>query len=267
MPPVALAYDDVGAGPAVVLVHGHPFDRTMWGPQRTSLAGGFRVLTPDLRGYGRTPATEGTVTMGELAGDVWDLIDRLEIDDVAVVGLSMGGLVAMEMAIGRPGRVWALGLVATTAAPVTQEERRRRLAAADEAEAEGMAPLVRSMSPRLFGPHAPKALVAEIGDMMSRNNPGGAAAALRGRAVRPDYREGLRRLDMPAFVCTGTCDVWSTAEVTEELVGCLRHPRTLFLPDVGHLPNLECPEWFNVELADFLHTSRKVTGPGGRSDQ
>lgn len=247
-----LAYDDLGNGPVVVFVHGHPFDRSMWRPQLRSLSGRFRLVAPDLRGYGQSPATAGTVSMGELAGDVWELLAELEIDEVAVVGLSMGGLVAMEMAIGQPQRVRALGLIATTAQPVTEDERRQRLALADEVEEVGTEPLVRSMGPRLFGPDPDPEMAAQVLGMMAHNNPQGAAAALRERAARPDYREALRKLSMPSFVCTGTDDTWSTPEVTRELVGCLREPRVLLLPDVGHLPNLERPKRFNEELSDFL---------------
>lgn len=252
MAPVALAFDDAGSGPAVVLVHGHPFDRTMWASQVHGLQSRFRVITPDLRGFGDSPATPGIVRMGELAADAWDLLARLGVGDVAVVGLSMGGLVAMEMATSQPHRIWGLGLVATTAAPVTEDERRQRLAVADEVERTGMSVLVESMAPRLFGPGADAEVVAQVTEMMRLNNAVGAAAALRGRAERPDYRTGLRTLAVPTFICTGSSDPWSTAEVTDELIGCLAEPRRLTLPDVGHLPNLEAPAAFDAALGEFL---------------
>lgn len=247
-----LVHDDVGSGPTVVLIHGHPFDASMWWPQLASMGTEFRLLAPDLRGYGRSPATGGTVTMAELAQDVWALLDELDVEAAAVIGLSMGGLVAMEMAISDPQRVWALGLVATTAEPVTDAERRQRLSLADEVEVTGMGPVVDIMGPTLWGPHADAATMARVGQMMLANNPVGTAAALRGRTGRPDYRPGLRGLGIPSLVCTGTADPWSTAEVTHELVECLPHCRTSTLPDVGHLPNLEAPERFNVELSGFL---------------
>lgn len=252
MPTVRLARYELGDGPPVLLVHGHPFDRSMWRPQLQSLSDRFRLIAPDLRGYGRSPATSGSVSMGELADDLWALLAELGIDDVGVVGLSMGGLVAMEMAIARPQRLWALGLVATTAQPVTDGERAQRLALADEVEAMGMEPLVLSMGPRLFGSHADDQTVGEVLAMMAANNPLGAAAALRGRACRPDYRDGLRTLTQPSFVCVGERDVWSTPKVTQELTECLHEPRTLTLPGVGHLPNLECPARFDEELSGFL---------------
>lgn len=112
-----LAYDAAGSGETVVLIHGHPFDRTLWAPQLAALQGSFRVIAPDLRGFGHSPVTPGQVTMREYAADIEELLDSLDITRAAVVGLSMGGLVAMEMTTANPERYWALGLVATTANP------------------------------------------------------------------------------------------------------------------------------------------------------
>lgn len=247
-----LAFDDCGEGPAVVLLHGHPFDRSLWLPQRELLAeAGFRVLAPDLRGYGESPATPGTVTMADLANDVAALVDKLGVELPSVVGLSMGGLVAMELAIHSPG-IHALGLVATTAEPVTDDERRRREGLAEAAEREGMAPLVEQMRIGLFHPECPPSVVATVTQMMERNNPMGAAAALRGRAIRPDYRPGLRQLRIPTFVCAGSIDPWSTKEVTDEIVGCLSNPQVAVLEGIGHLPNAEAPAEFTRRMIEFL---------------
>jgi 3-oxoadipate enol-lactonase len=247
-----LAYDDAGAGPAVVLIHGHPFSRSMWAPQLDALSHGYRVIAPDLRGYGASPVTPGTVTMSQLAADVASLLDRLGVSRAAVTGLSMGGLVAMELAIADPARWWALGLVATTAEPVTGAERADRLARAEQAERDGIRPLAEAMAARLFGPDVDPAVAARVLAMMLATDPRGAAAALRGRAERPDYRPLLRELDLPAFIGTGDHDVFSTAGITDELTGCLRRSHRVTLAGAGHLPNLELPDRFNAELLGFL---------------
>ena len=257
MDAVELAYDEAGAGPVVVLIHGHPFNRSMWAPQLAvlslaALSDGYRVIAPDLRGYGGSPVTPGTVPMGQLAADVAHLLDRLGVSRAAPVGLSMGGLVAMELAIADPARWWALGLVATTAAPVTEAERADRLARADEAERDGIRSLAQDMAGRLFGPDVGPAVSSRLMAMMLATDPRGAAAALRGRAERPDYRPLLRELDLPAFVCTGDHDVYSTARITDELTACLRHPARVTLPGAGHLPNLEQPGRFTTSLRTFL---------------
>jgi 3-oxoadipate enol-lactonase len=146
--------------------------------------------------------------------------------------------------------------VATTAQPVTAAEQADRRARADLAERAGMAPIAQGMNERLYGPAPDPALVAGITAMMLATSPQGAAAAFRGRALRPDYRPRLRELDVPAFVCVGDRDTWSDAAVTDELVASLRRPARLVLPGVGHLPNLERPELFNAALAEFLDGAR-----------
>jgi 3-oxoadipate enol-lactonase len=252
MATVDLAHDDVGDGPAVVLIHGHPFNRSMWAPQVAALRDRFRVVVPDLRGYGESPVTPGTVTMARLAADVSLLLDRNGIAAAALAGLSMGGLVVMELAAAQPERWWAYGFIATTAQRVTADEAQARLASARTMEEQGMRPVAEQMSARLFGPAPDQELTRNITAMMLATNPAGAAAAVRGRAERPDYQPVLKSLNAPALVCTGDHDSYSTAEVTSELASCLRDPEVVLLEGVGHLPNLERPGEFSEYLLRFL---------------
>jgi 3-oxoadipate enol-lactonase len=247
-----LAYDDAGCGPCVVLIHGHPFDRTLWEPQVQALRGTFRVLAPDLRGFGRSPVTPHTVSMRELADDVEELLDGLGIGRAAIVGLSMGGLVAMELATGSPERYWALGLIATTAEPATPAERQLRRERAAAVERDGIGVLIDHMHTGLYGPSCPPAVRAGVDAMMAAAPPAGAAAALRGRAERPDYRPLLAALDIPAFVCTGTADPWSNDTVTAEILSCLKRAEATVFDGVGHLPNLEARAAFNQAILAFL---------------
>ena len=254
-----LAYDAAGHGECVVLIHGHPFDRTLWDPQLVALRDGFRVIVPDLRGFGQSQVTPGSVTMREYASDVEHLLYDLGITRAAVIGLSMGGLVTMELAGARPERYWAIGLVATTAEPVTAQEKLTRRQRADAVDRDGMGVLVDYMHTGLYGPGCPPAVRARVDAMMAATSPAGAAAALRGRAERPDYRPVLAALDVPALVCAGTADPWSDQAVTAEIVACLRYPELVMIDGAGHLPNLEAERQFNEALRGFL----RVHAPGG----
>ena len=247
-------YDDYGDhhGNCVLLIHGHPFDRTLWDPQAAALRGSFRVLVPDLRGFGRSPVTPGRVTMREFAADIEELLDGLGIARAAVVGLSMGGLVAMELAAARPQRYWALALIATTAEPPSPDDRRTRYERAAAIERDGIGVLIDYMHAGLYGPACPPAVRARVDAMMTAAPPAGAAAALRGRAERPDYRPLLARLDIPALVLAGTADPWSTQAVTDEIAASLRRPELAVIDGVGHLPNLEAETTFNGALEAFL---------------
>ena len=247
-----LAYDDAGRGDCVVLIHGHPFDRTLWAPQVAALRDRFRVLAPDLRGFGQSPVTPHCVLMREYAADIEELLDDLGITRAAIIGLSMGGLVTMELAASQTERYWAIGLVTTTAEPVTPQEQATRRERADAVERDGTGVLVDYMHTGLYGPACPPAVRARIDTMMSAAPPAGAAAALRGRAERPDYRPALARLDIPALVCTGSADPWSNQKVTDEILGCLKRPELLVIDNAGHLPNLEAESEFNAALGAFL---------------
>ena len=248
-----LSYDDVGSGECVILIHGHPFDRTLWEPQLARLRGRFRVLAPDLRGFGRSPVTPGRVLMREYAADIEDLLGMLGITRAAAVGLSMGGLVAMELAAASPERYWALGLVATTAEPPSPQDLLIRDERADATERDGIGVLVDYMHTGLYSPDCPPAVRARVDAMMAAAPPAGAAAALRGRARRPDYRPLLAALDIPALVVAGTADPWSNAAVTAEIVASLKQPELAVIDGSGHLPNLEAEDQFNQALITFLN--------------
>jgi 3-oxoadipate enol-lactonase len=256
-----LAYDERGSGPSIVFLHGHPFSRAMWAAQLVALGDEFRVIAPDLPGYGESPAVAATLPMRAIADTVVELLDSLEIERSTVVGLSMGGLVAMELGLGYPERVAGLVLAATTAAPLTDEERERRRASAADVEANGMLPHTVEMLPRLFGPVASRdpTITVPIVTTMLETDPAGPAAALRGRAERPDYERLLRDLRPPALVIAGDHDAYSTQEVTEQLVAALPEPEVSIFPGVGHFPNLEASEAFDAAVRAF---ARRVSRSG-----
>ena len=107
---VETVFEDEGNGPAVVLLHGFPFDRTMWRDQIEVLRGSYRVIAPDLRGLGETQSSVEVATMDQMASDVAALLDQLEIDRAVICGLSMGGYVAFDFQHSFPDRVRAFVL-------------------------------------------------------------------------------------------------------------------------------------------------------------
>lgn len=251
--PTPLAYEERGSGPALVLVHGHPFSRCMWRGQLDSLSDAFRVVAPDLPGYGESPARGETIAPRGLADAVIELLDAIAVERATVVGLSLGGLVAMELGLGYPERVTGVVLTATTAAPLTPEEAEMRRETASRLEREGMLDHALEMAGRLFGPAARRdaTLVLPILETMLTTSPAGAAAALRGRAERPPYDRLLGELRVPALILAGDADFFSTAEITEQLVASLPDPEVVILPGVGHLPNLEMPARFDAVVRRF----------------
>jgi 3-oxoadipate enol-lactonase len=137
---VFISYDDVGSGNAVLLVHGHPFNRTMWQPQVQSLRWNYRTISLDLRSYGKSRLGLDTVsTLETMAEDLLCLLDHLSVGRVCLVGLSMGGQVAMEYARAFPDRTAAAVFAATFPQAETPEGVEVRNKMADRLLAEGIA--------------------------------------------------------------------------------------------------------------------------------
>lgn len=254
---ITIGFDDVGEGPNVlVLVHGHPFNRSMWRPQIAYLRdSGWRVIISDLRGYGETTVVPGTTTLDVFAADIAALLDHLGVRDVVIGGLSMGGQIVMEFCRLHTARVRGVLLAATYPQPETDEGRLSRHAMADRLLREGMHQYADEVLPKMLAPRSITALpnVAEhVMDMMRTASPEGAAAALRGRAERPGYDDTLASLDVPGLVIVGSEDAYTTQRDAEQMGELLKHSDLVWLEGIGHMPNLEAEEAFNLALGQLL---------------
>ncbi|WP_033212609.1 alpha/beta fold hydrolase [Kitasatospora phosalacinea] len=256
----ALHYDESGPadGTPVLLVHGHPFNRTLWAPQADALAAaGYRVITPDLRGYGESEVTPGTVLLADFADDAAALLDHLGVERAVVGGVSMGGQIAMEFHLRHPGRLLALVLSDSSAPAETEEGKEFRNRMADRLLAEGMAGYADEVIDKMLAPYNVTALpetAARVLGMMRATDPRGAAAALRGRAERPDYRDTLRTVTVPTLLLVGADDVYTPVTDSEAIRALVPHADLAVIHDAGHLPGAEQPERFNAALLDFLRT-------------
>ncbi len=263
---ISAAFDDLGNGtdqsPAtrmervLLLIHGHPFDRSMWRPQaEAAAAAGWRVIVPDLRGYGETTVVSGKTTLDVFANDLAALLDRLGVNRAVVGGLSMGGQIAMEFARLHPNRVQGLLLAATFARTDTDTIQRYRHELADRLEHEGMARLADELLPKMLAPQSIQdgpQLAAMVHAMMQRAPALGAAAALRGRAERRSYEPVLAALMIPALIIVGDQDAFTSRDDAEQMQKLLSRGRLVWMHGVGHMPNLERPREFNDALLAFL---------------
>jgi 3-oxoadipate enol-lactonase len=253
---IEMAYDVEGSGPTVVLLHGFPFNRTMWSGQVEALSDRYRVVTPDLRGFGETKAVgDEPATMSEMAEDVAALLDGLEIDRFTLGGLSMGGYVALAFYRRFPLRVRNLILADTRPQADTDEARENRERMARQALAEGMGGIVDAMLPKLLAPETlaeNKGVAERLREMMSSTDPSGAAAALRGMAERPDQTSLLPRILAPTLILVGSEDQLATPKDAELMRREIRGSRLEVIEGAGHVSNLERPDEFNGALRAYL---------------
>lgn len=252
---IEIGYDQAGSGTPVVLLHGFPFNRSMWSEQIEALLPRHRVLAPDLRGHGETTVTSGTAAIEEMARDVSALMEKLNISRAAVCGLSMGGYVAMALYRMFPLRARALVLADTRPGADTEEARANREVQAEKAVREGMAGIADAMLPKLLSPKTVArnpAVVARVRDMILKTNPEGAAAALRGMAQRRDQTPFLSRVVTPALIIAGREDMITPLSESELMHREIGGSRLEVIEDAGHISNMEQPESFNRALTKFL---------------
>lgn len=250
-----LAYTDVGAGPAVVLIHGYPFNRTLWTEQAEALRDRYRVVLPDLRGFGESDAAASPATMNRMAEDVATLMDQLEIEQAVIAGLSMGGYVALAFARQIPARVRALVLADTRAQADTEEGKQTRAQQAEKALSEGMAGIADAMLPKLLTPDTVSKrpeVVKRIRDMMLKTKPEGAAAALMGMAQREDQTEFISSIMAPTLILVGREDAITPVADSEAMHAKIAGSRLVVIENAGHVSNLEQTEQFNGALRAFL---------------
>jgi len=252
---IEMAYDDEGEGAPVVFLHGFPFNRSMWREQADALRATCRVVAPDLRGHGGTTAVGEPATMEEVAEDVAALLDVLGIGRAIVCGLSMGGYVTLAFFRKYAGRVRALVLADTRPQADTEEGRREREETAQRALKDGMEPIADAMLPKLLSSSTRERrpdVVERVRAMVLGMRPAGAAAALRGAALRRDQTDLLPLIKVPTLVVVGSEDVIAPPSVAEAMREKIEGSRLVRIEGAGHVSNVERPGEFNRALVDFL---------------
>jgi len=252
---IEIAYDDVGSGPSVVLLHGYPFNRSMWRDQLVELQQHHRVIIPDLRGHGESAVTESPATMQRMAGDVASLLETLNISRATIGGLSMGGYVALAFYRLFPLRVRSLVLADTRAQEDTEEAKQNREKQAQKALQEGMEGIADALLPKLLAAETvakrPE-IVKRVRKMIVETAPEGAAAALRGMTERQDQTSFLSRIIAPTLIMVGSEDSLTPVADAEVMHREIGGSRMQVIEGAGHVSNIENPQEFNQALVKFL---------------
>jgi 3-oxoadipate enol-lactonase len=135
---IELAYERLGQGTPLVLIHGHPLDHSIWEPILPLLENDFDLIVPDLRGFGQSQTIRSRYRLVDMAADIIDLLDHLEIRQAAVVGHSMGGYIALACAAVSPSHIRGVGLIASHIFADLPERKFSRYETASEIEKNGV---------------------------------------------------------------------------------------------------------------------------------
>ncbi len=254
----SLYFEDRGAGPPVLLSHSLVCDGEMFAYQARALAeAGFRVLNVDTRGHGRSGYPEAERwTLEEMVEDFVTLLDRLGVEAVHWVGLSLGGMLGLRMALQHPERVRSLVLMNTTGQAEPPESRQRYLGMVQALRAHGPQAVVEPVLQLFFAPvtfETKPELVARWREKILAIDREGVARAAEATFTRTDLSDRLGEVQAPALVITGEFDRARPRPESEFLAQKLNAPLEV-IPAAAHLTALEQPEGTTEAILSFLRS-------------
>jgi len=256
---ILLHYDERGEGAPLVFLHGIASDHLYWQGQMRSFAKRFRCLAPDNRDAGQSKPAEAPYTMGDLAADVAGLLEALGLPDAHLVGSSLGGMIALELAVAHPALVRSLFLVGTLGradhwfnATLDTYSHIRRQVADTAGFLEALLPWL--VSHRFF--ESPSKVEWLQGFLRQSANPQKIDGFFRQfEAIRGhDVLERASAIRCPVLVVVGEDDLITPPRYAEQLAKRIPQAKLHVLPGVGHSPVLEDPRGFNRLLDEFLRS-------------
>jgi pimeloyl-ACP methyl ester carboxylesterase len=252
-----IAYERVGQGPPLVLVHGAGDDGRVWQPQLDGLSDAFTVIAWDEPGAGRSSDLPSPFGLGDYADCLAALIEALELGPAVVAGLSWGGTVVLELYRRHPELVATLVLCDTYAGwkgSLPEAEVRARVAGARQmrsAPVEELDPFLAGM----FAGDVPGEFLALLKDMAAAVRPESRTTAL-GLMAAADQRDVLPRIAVPTLLIWGELDARSPLTVARQFERAIPDAKLVLIPRCGHLSNLEQPGQFNAAVRRFCAADR-----------
>ncbi len=245
-----LSYAISGQGPALMLIHGLGSCAVDWQPQLEALTAQYTVIVPDLRGHGASMPATGTIPVTQHAADMAALLDHLAMDEVHLVGLSMGGAVTFQMTLDLPQRVRSATIVNSAPAFLVRSWRERLMLLQRFAIVHllGLPRMARILAGRLFP--GQESLQGQFIQRFSRNDKASYLAAMRG-LVGWSVQERLGELACPVLVVAADQDYMPLAD-KQAYCALIADARLAVISNAHHAVTAERPEAFNSILTQFL---------------
>jgi pimeloyl-ACP methyl ester carboxylesterase len=233
-------------GLPLLLLHGYPFDHTMWERVIAHLDREIKLIVPDLRGFGSNRAS-GEPSLDAMANDVAAALPG----QTMVAGFSMGGYVTLALADRHPHLVAGIALINSQSAADTDEVRQGRRMMIEKVKDQGIRPATEAALPKLFATQEPDlAQYALKGAELA--GPAGIAWGLEAMARRPDRTEVLQRLGKPVLIVHSPEDKFIPVTRARDLARSLK-AKYIEIPDVGHCTPLEAPDKVAAALREFIN--------------
>jgi 3-oxoadipate enol-lactonase len=252
---IIISYNDLGEGKLPILfIHGFPFDKSCWHLQADHLQSTHRVITYDIRGFGKSTINDEKISISLLADDLIKLMDALQIPKAIVCGLSMGGYILLNALDRYPKRFAAIILSDTQCVADTSEGREKRHKNIQLIESGGIAEYTEATIKNLFCAESfitRKEEIARIKNTMLSTSPKTLTETLNALAHRKDMCSMLDKITVPSLILAGKEDMSIPVKQSEFLHHQIPRSILYLIDKAGHLPNLEQPIEFNRLVKDF----------------
>jgi pimeloyl-ACP methyl ester carboxylesterase len=244
--------------PVLLLIHGYPFDHTLWELVAPHLDSSLQVLAPDLRGFDGRPPGPAEPSLERMGQDLKQLLDARQIEQAVVAGMSMGGYIALAFAEQNLPRLSGLALISSQAAGDTDEARANRRTMIDKVRRGGPEIAAQAAIPKMFGRrNVQRPDLGRYAEAAAkRAGTEGIAWALEAMARRPDRTEVVRQLKVPLLVLHGAEDQFVPVERARTLAGLATNSRYVEIDGVGHATPLEAPDRVAEALNDLVRRSQ-----------
>jgi 3-oxoadipate enol-lactonase len=238
----------------VVFIHGLGGSHAMWLYQVPAFCTRFPVINVDLRNHGASTKIDAEFTIADMATDIARLLRVLGVSTAHVVGLSLGGMVALQLAVDHPSAVSGLVLADTLAGALPGMEHVGREALAF-IENNSMAEVARARITTAFSPGVNSDARDHFIEQVSRNDKDAYVRAARA-AFAFNLRDRLRDVKKQTLVVVGEEDVTTPPVLSEELAAGIPGARLVRLAGAGHISNVERPREFNAAVLEFCAAVR-----------
>ena len=252
-----LAYRVQGHGPALMLVHGYPLSGELFAKNRAVLAGHFRVVTPDLRGFGHSTAPDSKGSVQIYAKDMLAVMDHLNIKKAIVGGMSMGGPVVLEMYREAPQRFRGMILIDSTTSPANDVEKAQWPGFGKQAEDKGVASMAPILMPQMLTGTTRTAdmpLVKFLGGIVKQGSIKAAVGGANTLATRPDSRK--TKIKVPVLILVGVDDPIYPVEMQKKIHQDTPDSRLVIIPGAAHAAIIEKPGPANAAILSWARTVR-----------
>lgn len=259
---IELSYSDAGDrdAPAIIFIHGFPFNKQMWAGQTEALKENFRVIAFDVRGHGESDAGRVDFSIELFVADLIGLMDALKIEKALLCGLSMGGYIALRAHEQHPTRFVALILSDTQCMADTPESREKRMKAIDSIKAHGVEMYAKASIINLFAQESyqPKQKeIAAIQKTIEQTSVETLCKTLTALSQRNETCTRLAEIKIPTLILVGREDKITPIAAAKFMNEKIRHSILIVIDHAGHMANLENPSDFNYQLKQFVYPFAK----------